>query len=99
MHTALRHPAATPFEIHQYGRQLIAEKKSAEALEVFQYNAERNGDAWPTHVGLARAYAATGDKQKALEHAKLALPQAPDEANRKNIEGMVKALSEDRDIN
>ena len=69
-----------------------------EALEVFQLNAQRNGDAWPVHVGLARGYAAAGENQKALEHAKRALPQAPDELNRKSLEGMVKALSEGQSI-
>lgn len=99
MQTALRLPTTTPFEIHQYGRQLLAEKKPAEALEVFKYNAERNGDAWPVHVGLARGYSGVGDNKQALEHAKKALPQAPDELNRKSLEGMVKTLSEGQPIN
>ena len=64
---ALRHPTASPLEIHQAGRQLLAAGKKEQALEVFRINAERNGDAWPVHVGLARGYAATGDNQKALE--------------------------------
>lgn len=94
MVAALNSPTATALMIHQYGRQLLAEKKNQEALEVFQLNEKRNGDAWPIHVGLARAYAALGDKQKALEHARKALPQAPDEVNRKNLEGMVETLSQ-----
>ena len=98
MQTALRLPETTVFEIHQYGRQLIAEKKTAEALAVFQLNAERNGDAWPVHVGLARGYAATGDTKKALEHAKIAVTQAPDSLNRQNLEAMVKDLSEGKAI-
>jgi len=98
MQTALQLPGTTPFEIHQYGRQLIAEKKNAEALAVFQLNAQRNGDAWPVHVGLARGYAATGDNGKALEHAKIAVTQAPDSLNRQNLEAMVKDLSEGKAI-
>ena len=99
MQTALHLPTTSAFEIHQYGRQLQADKKPAEALEVFKYNAERNGDAWPVHVGLARGYSGVGDTKQALEHAKKALPQAPDELNRKSLEGMVKALSEGQPIN
>ena len=53
METALHLPGTTPIEIHQYGRQLLAAKKVDEAVMVFKYNAERNGDAWPVHVGLA----------------------------------------------
>jgi tetratricopeptide (TPR) repeat protein len=93
MHAALHSPTATAMGIHQYGRQLLAAKKVAEAMQVFQYNAERNGDAWPVHVGLARGYAAMGDTKQALEHAKKALPQAPDDANRKSLEAMIDALS------
>jgi len=98
MQTALKLPGTTKFEIHQYGRQLLAEKKTAEALAVFQLNVERNGDAWPTHVGLARGYAAAGDTKKALEHAKIAVTQAPDALNRQNLEAMVKDLSEGKAI-
>ena len=60
MDAALKLPGTTSIEIHQYGRQLLMAKQVDEALQVFQYNAERNGDAWPVHVGLARAYMAKG---------------------------------------
>jgi tetratricopeptide (TPR) repeat protein len=85
-------------QIHQYGRQLLAAKKSSEALAIFQYNAERNGDAWPTHVGLARGYAAVGDNKQALEHAQKAVVQAPDPLNKKSLKDMVKALQQGQSI-
>jgi len=44
-------PGTTPLEIHQLGRQLLTAKKVDEALEVFQFNATKNGDQWPVHVG------------------------------------------------
>jgi tetratricopeptide (TPR) repeat protein len=90
---ALRHPTATPPQIHQAGRVLLAEKKYAEAMEVFKLNAERNGDAWPVNVGLARGYSAMGELAKALEHAKLALAQAPDPLNKRSLEQMVETLA------
>jgi tetratricopeptide (TPR) repeat protein len=92
MQTAL--DKASVFELHGYGRQLIAEKKYQEALAVFEKNHQKNGDTWPIHVGLARGYSATGNLKKALEHAKIAQGQAPDELNKKNLEGIVKTLSE-----
>ena len=98
MDEAIRNPATTAAEIHQYGRQLQAQKKTAEAIKVFKYNAERNGDAWPVHVGLMRAYAAEGELKQALEQGKKALAQAPDELNRKNLEGIVKTLEEGKNI-
>jgi Protein of unknown function (DUF2911) len=98
MDEAIHNPATTSLEIHQYGRTLLQLKHNAEALKVFQYNAERNGDAWPVHVGLMRGYAANGDLQKALEHAKKAAGQAPDDLNKKNLEAMVKTLESGKNI-
>jgi hypothetical protein len=98
METALRMPGTTALEIHFYGRQLQAQKKQAEAIKVFQFNAQRFGDEWPVHVGLARTYAYQGDIPKALEHAKKAVTQAPDDFNRKNLEAMVKTFSEGKNI-
>jgi Protein of unknown function (DUF2911) len=99
MQTALHLPTTTSLEIHQYGRTLQGMKKQQEALEVFKYNAERNGDAWPVHVGLMRGYAGVGDNKLALEHAKKAVVQAPDDLNRKNLEGIIKALEDGKAIN
>jgi Flp pilus assembly protein TadD len=92
MDLAIHHRSATPLDLHQYGRRLIAEKKSAEALKVFLLSLDRNGDQWPVHVGLARGYAANGDPKQALDHARKALPQAPDDLNRKSLEAMITAL-------
>ena len=92
MDTAMELPGTTSLEIHVYGRTLLGMKKVDEALAVFEVNAKRFGDQWPTHVGLARGYAAKGDTAKALEHAKLALAQAPDPLNKKSLADMVKDL-------
>jgi hypothetical protein len=96
---ALSHPTATPIQIHLAARQLMASGKKDQALRVFQLNAKRFPNQWPVHVGLMRGYAATGDKKKALEEARLALAQAPDEANKKNLQNMIKLLEEGKDIN
>jgi tetratricopeptide (TPR) repeat protein len=85
---------ASAQELHQYGRQLVGQKKAAKALEVFQLNFKKHNGEWPTQVGLMRGYSATGDLKKALEHAKLALAQAPDDTNKKNLEASIKTLSE-----
>jgi len=41
---------------------------------------------------------ALGDTKQALEHAQKALAQAPDDANRKALEAMVKTLSDGKPI-
>ncbi len=98
MDEAIHLPGTSAAQIHQYGRTLLSMKLTDEAVKVFEYNAQRNGDAWPVHVGLMRAYAAKGDLQKALEHARKAAAQAPDALNKNNLEAMVKTLESGKNI-
>ncbi len=99
MSTAMDLPNALPVEIHQYGRRLLTQGKAKEAMAVFQKNAKRFGEAWPTHVGLARGYSAMGDYKSALKHAETALTQAPDELNRKSLQDAVVKLKQGQDMN
>jgi hypothetical protein len=85
-------------DIHQYARQLLAAKKTAEAVEVFELNAKLHPDVWPVHVGLGRGYAALGRRAEAIEEFKLAVPQAPDEANRITLEDLIKKLQAGQEI-
>jgi tetratricopeptide (TPR) repeat protein len=79
-------------ELHFYARQLLNEKKTKEALAIFEANYKKNNGAWPTNAGLMRGYSAVGDLKKALEHAKMALNQAPDEASKRIISDAIKQL-------
>ncbi|HFC00877.1 MAG TPA: DUF2911 domain-containing protein, partial [Phaeodactylibacter sp.] len=92
MDQALNHPSATAFQIHAYARSLIAAGKKDKAFEVFKFNFEKNNKAWPTHFGMARGYSALGQFDKAIEHAKLSLQQAPDQANKDYVAGLIKKL-------
>lgn len=98
MQKALEHPTATVTDLHMYGRQLQAQKRNDEAMAVFLLNAKRHPDVWPVNVGLARAYAAQGKTKEALAAAKRALTQAPDDANRKNLQGMIEKLEAGKSI-
>jgi hypothetical protein len=96
---ALHHPTATVLQIHVAGRQLLAEGKKEQALVIFQLNAKRYPDQWPVHVGLMRGYSAMGDQRRALQEGKLALAQAPDEGNRKNLKSLIEQLEAGKAIN
>jgi tetratricopeptide (TPR) repeat protein len=89
---AIAHPTAGVVEVHQYARRLQATGKPQEALELFEANARRFPGQWPVEFGLARGYQAVGKKKEALEHAKKALAQAPDDANRRAVEGVIQQL-------
>jgi hypothetical protein len=94
MDRALNHPTAGPMDLHQYGRLLQGQKKNEEALKVFELNAKRNPGVWPVGVGLARGYAALGQKDKALAAAREALPKAPNDASRKSLEDLIKQIED-----
>ncbi len=76
-------------QLHQFARQLQGQGENQLAMSVFETNAKRHPNTWPVNLGLARGYAALGDKRKAASFARKALPQAPDDLNRKNIEGLI----------
>ncbi|MBC8044658.1 MAG: DUF2911 domain-containing protein [Rhizobacter sp.] len=92
-------PMGSMQELHQYARQLLAGKKPAEALKVFKLNAEKNPNQFTTAMGLMRGYAAAGDIKNALQHAKAALPLAPDAGNKASVENMIKQLEAGKTIN
>lgn len=96
---AMNHPTATVVDLHQYGRQLLGQGKKEEALRIWELNAKKNPNVWPVHVGLARGYSAAGRYKEALKHARLALAQAPDEVNKKNLAAGVAKLEAGKDMN
>ena len=82
MEKALHIPGTEALAIHSYGVRLIATGKSARALEIFKLNQQLHPDEkFVTYVGLARGYAAVGDKQNAIKNWEIALRNIPE--NRK----------------
>jgi hypothetical protein len=96
MELALNHRTAGPTDVHLYARQLQQQQKNDEAMKVFELNAKRFPNQWPVHMGLARGHAGLGHTKEALAEARLALAQAPDEPNKKNVEALIKQLEENK---
>jgi tetratricopeptide (TPR) repeat protein len=89
---------ASVFEVHQYGRQLIQQKKAREAMEVFKNNFQKNPNQFTTLVGMARGYSANGEYKSALKYLTQALPLSPG-AQKNNVETMIQKLKDGKDIN
>ncbi|HEY6505183.1 MAG TPA: DUF2911 domain-containing protein [Chitinophagaceae bacterium] len=92
-------PMGTMQQIHQYGRQLLAEKKTKEALEVFKTNYQKNPDQYTTLMGLTRGYSANADHKNALKYANMALAVAPGLQAKTQVEGMIEKLKAGKDVN
>ena len=80
-------------------RQLLGKKQKDEAVRIWQLNAKLHPNEWPVNVGLARSYSAAGNYKEALKYAKLAETQAPDDANKQNLAGVIKKLESGQVIN
>ncbi len=91
--------SGTVFEIHAYGRQLIAQGNKDRALEVFKFNGKAYKGEWPVDFGLARGYSAVGNYKIALKHLKVAQRRAPDEPNRDAIASYILKLQNNEDFN
>lgn len=89
----------TVFQVHQYGRQLIAQGEKEKALEVFKKNAKMHKDTWPVNYGMARGYSALGDYKKALQYLEKAYDLAPQQANKDRVQANIEKLKKGEDIN
>ena len=92
-------PLANMQEVHQYGRSLLNQKKTKEALEIFKLNYTKNPNQFTTLMGLTRGYSANGDFKNALKYAEMAQPMAPNEANKKFLTESIDKLKKGQDIN
>src|SRR5215213_7560316 len=92
-------PLGTVGELQQFGRQLLAAKKPKAALEVFQFNFDKNPNQFTTLMGMTRGLSANGEYAKALEFANKALPLAPNDANKQAVAGMIEKLKAGKDVN
>jgi tetratricopeptide (TPR) repeat protein len=90
---AIAMPDATPIDIHQVARFQQMQGNDDLAKKVYFANAKRYPNKWPVNVGLARAYALSGDNKQAVAYAKKALAQAPDDGNKKNLENLISQWS------
>ena len=85
-------------QLHNHARQLIAQEKNQEALEIFRKNLEQNSDTWFVELGMARGYSALADFDKAVENMEIALDKAPD-AQKAYVQSLVDRLKNKENIN
>jgi len=85
-------------QLHQYGRTLLGEGRTEEAMEVFQRNATQHPDAWFVGFGLARGYSAMGQFDEAVASMQESLAAAP-EGQKAYVQSMLQRLQNNEDIN
>ncbi len=86
-------------DLHQYGRQLIAQKRAKDAFDVFKMNYDKHPNEYTTNMGMARGYSALADYKKALPYAQKAEAEAPGQAAKVAAQQNIKNLQDGKDIN
>lgn len=74
-------PTASPFQLNQYGYQLLGNGDTKKAIEVFKMNVEKNSShqfIWGFTDSLGEAYLKDGNKKLALKYYKEARKLAPE---------------------
>jgi tetratricopeptide (TPR) repeat protein len=97
MHKAF--PLGNMQQLHNYARNLLQQHQDKQAFDVFKKNYDKNPNVFTTNMGMARGYSALGNYKEALNYARKALAQAPDQNNKTNLEKLVAQLQEGKNIN
>jgi hypothetical protein len=75
---AIELPGTTAQQIHFYGRSLLSEGNTEDAMKIFQFNYKKHPKDFTSTVGLARGYTALGDQKKAIQYWEKAIRILPE---------------------
>jgi hypothetical protein len=79
MDKAFQLTGADLLPVHIYAVRLMGAGRTAKAIEVFKLNQKRHPeDKFWSYLGLARAYTAAGDKEKAIKNWETAIQNIPE---------------------
>ncbi len=81
---------ATETDVNSYGYQLLAQKKTGEAIELFKKNVKDHPASWNVYDSLGEAYATKGDKKPAIENYSKALSMAPETQKKRINDALIK---------
>jgi tetratricopeptide (TPR) repeat protein len=79
-------------DINAYGYQLLGQGKTDSAIVVFQKNVKDYPKSWNTYDSLGEAYAAKGDKRRAIEQYTKARQMTKDPNQQRRIDGILVGL-------
>jgi tetratricopeptide (TPR) repeat protein len=90
---------AKPVQLYTYARGLQAQKRDAEAMEMFKTVGEQSPNDLFGHLAKARIKSHAGDYAGAAEEIKQAIAVTTDPARKEAIKGLLDKLNAKQDIN
>ena len=91
-------PKGNTQDIYYYSYKLLKMKNYKEALEACKINYEKAPKDWSTNFGLAKTYAAMGDKTTALKYADVSMQLAPNQGTKEYVGRVKQQIVEGKDI-
>ncbi len=90
---------AQPVQLYSYARGLQAQKREADAMEIFKTVVQQTPNDLFGHMAQARIKSNGADYPGAAEDVKKAIALAPDGARKEALKGMLDKLNAGQDIN
>lgn len=90
---------AKPVQLYTYARGLQAQKRDAEAMEIFKTVAQQSPNDLFGHMAQARIKSHAGDYTGAAEDLKQGIAVTPDGAQKEALKGLLDKLNARQDIN
>jgi len=91
-------PLATMLQLNNYGRNLLKQKKTKEAFDIYKMNYDKFPNDIYTRLGMVHAYAALGNIKEASKYGDKALELAEDDNTKTYINKLVQDMKAGKDI-
>jgi tetratricopeptide (TPR) repeat protein len=85
-------------EIYYYGSKLLRMKRYKEALDAYKLDYDKAPKEWLTNFGLAKGYAAMGDKTSAIKYADSSIQLASGKGLKEYIGRLKQDITEGKDV-
>ena len=94
----LAFPKGSVRDIYYYGTKLLRMKNYDAAFTAFKVDYDKAPKDWLTNFGLAKGYAAKGDKASALKYADNSKLLAGDKGTKDYVDGLKQRITEGKDL-
>lgn len=91
-------PKGSTREIYFYGNKLLRMKKYKEAFDAYKINYDKTPKDWLTNLGLAKGYAAMGDKTSAIKYSDNSMQLVQDQGIKEYIGRVKQDITDGKDV-
>jgi tetratricopeptide (TPR) repeat protein len=91
-------PKGNTEDIYYYGSKLLRMKKYKEAFDAYKINYDKAPKDWLANLGMAKGYAAMGDKTAAIKYADNSIQLVQDRGTKEYIGRLKQGITDGKDV-